>query len=104
MDLDGVQRSLEARLSQLDSRLAKIESHLRDPGSKDWQERATEVENEEVLEHLAVSERREVDEIRGALARIREGRYAVCAGCGGEIPAARLEALPCTSVCIACAG
>lgn len=103
MDLDRVRRSLEARLSQLDVRIGKIESHLRDPGSKDSQERASEAENEEVLEHLDASERSEVEEIRAAIARIDRGRYTTCAGCGGEIAPARLEALPTTRFCIACA-
>ena len=103
MDLEERRRSLEQRLSELVTRVGRMESTLRDPGSKDWQERATELENDEVLERLSEAERREMHEIRAALARIRDGSYAVCARCGGEIAARRLEALPYTSCCVGCA-
>jgi len=103
MDLDAVSRSLEGRLSQLTERVSKIEADLRKPGSDDWQERATEKQNEEVLEHLSATERGEIEDIRAALARIREGNYTRCARCGGEIQPKRLQALPYTTTCIGCA-
>ena len=103
MSLDDVKRSLEERLSVLTSRLSKIEAHLRDPGSKDSQERAIEAENEEVLERLDEAERAELAAIRRALDRIRAGSYGECASCGGEIAPKRLLALPHTTVCVDCA-
>jgi DnaK suppressor protein len=103
MDLDEVKRSLEKRLADLGARVSKIESDLRDPGSKDSEERAAEVENDEVLERLNESERREIEELRAALVRIREGTYSTCSSCGNEIAAKRLQALPCTNVCVSCA-
>ena len=75
MDRDKLRRSLEKRLAELGARLAKIETHLRDPGSKDSEERAIELENEEVLERLDASERDEIAQIRAALRRIDAGRY-----------------------------
>ena len=48
MDLEERQQSLERRLADLVKRVDKIESTLRDPGSKDSQEHATEVENDDV--------------------------------------------------------
>jgi len=103
VDVDNVKRSLEDRLSKLADRVSRIESDLRDPGSKDWQERATESENDEVLERLSDAERREIGELRAALRRIEDGTYSVCASCGAEIAARRLEALPFTSQCVDCA-
>ena len=103
MELDEVKRSLETRLSQLCVRVSKIESDLRAPTSQDWQERASELENDEVLERLNETERREVEEIRAALVRIREGKYMICSRCGDQIAPARMEALPYTSMCISCA-
>jgi len=41
-------------------------------------------------------------EIHSALARIREGTYGNCLGCGNEISLRRLEVVPWTQFCIAC--
>jgi len=103
VDLDQVKRSLMERLATIAERVERIGSHLRDPGSKDWEERAIELENEEVLERLEAAERREVSDIRAALRRIADGSYARCATCGGPIADGRLRALPYTSVCVGCA-
>ncbi len=103
MDLKKLEQSLEGRLSKLTARVSKIESDLRKPGSKDWQDRATEKQNEEVLEHLSAVERAEIEDIRAALIRIGEGSYTLCSKCGGAIMPKRLEALPYTNLCIACA-
>jgi RNA polymerase-binding protein DksA len=43
-----------------------------------------------------------ISEIDGALKRIEEGTYGMCATCGGEIPRERLEASPWASLCIDC--
>ena len=103
MDLERVEQSLEDRLTKLTTRVSKIESDLRKPGSRDWQDRATEKQNEEVLEKLGVVERAEIEDIRAALVRIREGTYNTCTRCGTAITEKRLEALPYTNACITCA-
>ncbi|MGY1805780.1 TraR/DksA family transcriptional regulator [Blastococcus sp. SYSU D00669] len=46
---------------------------------------------------------RTVEEIDAALARIAAGTYGVCTGCGGTIPAERLEFRPHAATCVACA-
>ena len=40
--------------------------------------------------------------IEAAIDRIERGGYGICASCGEEIGLARLNAVPWTSVCIAC--
>jgi DnaK suppressor protein len=40
--------------------------------------------------------------IDAAIARIDNGQFGICTMCEGEISAARLSAVPWTSVCIAC--
>ncbi len=54
---------------------------------------------------VAVSQtlRQELDEVNGALERIRTGSYGICVRCEKEIGEARLDALPQTPVCIQCA-
>ncbi len=48
---------------------------------------------EENAEHL-------LEEIEGALRRIEEGTYGVCAACGRSISEERLEAVPYATLCI----
>ena len=40
--------------------------------------------------------------ISEALEKINAGKYGVCEGCGGEIPAARLEIVPEARYCVQC--
>lgn len=103
VEIDEVRRRLERRLARLDVRSTKIEADLRKPGDRDWQERATEAENDEVLEQLGLADLSEIREIQSALARLENGTYGTCGGCGVPIAEGRLEALPFTTVCIDCA-
>lgn len=100
---DHVKDHLEKKLAGLTSRVTKIESSLRDPTAADSEERATESENDEVLERLDDAGLREMQEIREALRRLESGTYGVCTACGEMIAEGRLNALPYTGVCIDCA-
>lgn len=91
------------RLAELDERLHDIEAELDTHQSKDWEEMATEREDEEVLEGLGVQGQEEIVRIRAALGRIRQGEYGACALCGDEISEARLDVLPDTPFCKECA-
>jgi RNA polymerase-binding transcription factor DksA len=102
-DHHDIRRALEQRLAVLTQRTSRIESHLREVGARDSQELATERQNDPVLEGLGDAELREIDDIRGALARMKEGVYGECASCGEPIAEGRLQALPYTAVCIDCA-
>ncbi|MDH4118729.1 MAG: TraR/DksA family transcriptional regulator [Acidimicrobiia bacterium] len=51
---------------------------------------------------LAETLKAQLDAVDAALARIEEGNYGVCASCGTEIPAARLEARPASILCVDC--
>lgn len=44
----------------------------------------------------------EVREIEAALKRLAAGDYGSCAGCGGDIPFARLLAYPTATRCVSC--
>jgi DnaK suppressor protein len=102
-DVAVVRAGLEHRLEVLLRRVERIAGDLRKPGDRDWQERATELENDDVLEGLDDASRAEVAAIRTALSRIDAGTYGVCARCGREIGASRLAALPSATTCVACA-
>ena len=99
---DAVGRQLHDRLAHLQRRIGAIESDLRSPHDRDWPERANELQNDDVLEGLDEMSLREVLQIRGALKRIEDGRYGVCAACGQPIGAARLAAVPTAVTCLQC--
>ena len=52
---------------------------------------------------LAASLQETLDEVNAALAKMDAGSYGICEGCGQPITQARLEAMPATRFCIACA-
>jgi DnaK suppressor protein len=56
----------------------------------------------EMHSQLAAFESRELQQIERAIHLIRKGRYGSCEACGGQIPIARLKALPYATVCIDC--
>ena len=100
---EDMAKELKTRLSELTGRLAEIDSELRKPLSADSEERATDLENQDALEGIKNSEIQEVLQIQGALRRIAEGSYGICAQCGAEIDPKRLKALPIATRCISCA-
>jgi len=51
---------------------------------------------------LSAQARQAVDEIDHAMAKINNGTYGRCEGCGQPIPKARLKALPHARLCVAC--
>jgi DnaK suppressor protein len=103
VDTDTMKKRLQERLDVLSKRTEKIQSDLRQPGEKDSQERATEAENDEVLEQLGEVEIAEIEQVRSALTRIEEGSYGSCISCGGPIRDGRLQVLPFATQCIGCA-
>ena len=98
-----IKEQLTSRLEALERRAGKIERDLRRPGDKDWQDRTADRENDEVLEGLDAQSREEIAEISRALARIESGEFGRCERCSAEISAQRLEVLPSTRTCLACA-
>ncbi len=51
---------------------------------------------------LEASAREALAQVEAALARIEDGTYGTCKGCGTEIPVERLEAVPSAELCITC--
>ena len=102
-DHKELRSQLEARLSSLERRVAGLESDLRSAHSQDWEERASEISGDEVLEGLEGAALDEIAQIRAALKRINNGEYGVCHNCAKDIGADRLAALPFAVLCIICA-
>lgn len=91
------------RLGDLKDRLASIEVELDSHHNPDWEDLATEREGDEVLESMGVSGTQEIRMIEAALHRIEDGSYGTCVSCGAEISDKRLDLLPYTPFCKACA-
>lgn len=53
---------------------------------------------------LAMSLRKQLEDVDDALERLDEGAYGVCESCGAQITTERLQAMPATRFCINCAG
>lgn len=108
MNTDQLSRyrsKLEAQLAELESATREHETQLDDSRTTDdftGSDRASDLETLEVTAKVATSERRLVEKIHSALARIDLGTYGLCEACGVPIPAARLEAKPSVSLCLRC--
>jgi RNA polymerase-binding transcription factor DksA len=94
---------LEARLSELQARLHRIDNELDAHTSPDWEDIAIEREAEEVLEDLGFAGQLELRQISAALQRIDAGDFGTCTKCGAKIDEERLDLLPQTPFCRHCA-
>lgn len=94
---------MEKRLQTLERRLAEIDQTLREPEGNDPEEQAVDLDDDDVLESLAVAGRNEMYLIRTALGRMEQGHYGRCQSCGRRISDRRLRALPEASTCLRCA-
>lgn len=103
IDVTAQKARLEARLAELDSRVHKLEEDLDAPVTADWDDAAIERENDEVREEMGLEGLKEMKAIKAALARIEDGSYGVCANCGDEISAERLDVVPYAALCRKCA-
>lgn len=94
---------LEARLVELDTKMHEIEDTLDAPAPHDDEDRASEREEDEVLEQLGNSGLKEIQMIKAALKRVEDGVYGECAKCGEDISEARLDLVPYAPLCRNCA-
>lgn len=103
--LERQRERLEAMLAHHERRGEAVARHLRREGGldRDSQERAQELEGDDVLAALAVEGQGQVALIRAALDRLDQDQYGLCAGCGKQIPRARLDAVPYAATCVDCA-
>jgi len=95
--------ALETRLQELKTRITQIDEELDSHNSKDWEELATEREEDEVLEGMGLSAQSEIRIIKAAIARIKNDEYGYCVDCGDVIAEERLDVLPFTPFCRICA-
>ena len=105
-DYEQQRERLLARLAELERRVGRLTSDLRHeehPVEQDFEEQATQRENEDVLGALDEAGRRELASIRLALSRMDAGDYGTCRRCGEAIAPERLRVLPTALECVGCA-
>ena len=101
-DVKHFEKILVARSEELKAMIDEIEDRLDDPKPNDVEDRATEREDDEVLELQANVEYQELRSIDAALERIKNEVYGVCLSCHGTISTERLEAVPHATHCRNC--
>ena len=104
LDIEAIRQDLEKARDQLDELGATPSGDLRsdvDYGDSFADAGAVTAERTERLGLVdaLVGQLREVEK---ALERIEQGTYGICAECGKEIPPARLEARPESTLCVDC--
>ncbi len=102
-EYEAIRHNLIEMLEDLDDRLAKITHDVKEPLDQDFEEQATQAENDEVLDSLGNAARTEIALVKQAIARIDKGQYGLCQLCGKPISKERLKAVPYSSMCIKCA-
>ena len=94
---------LEAQLAELEGRQERIKENLDEPLSRDSDDRAIEMEDDQSLAGQAALITREIASVRRALTRIEQGTYGECVRCGDKVAPKRLEARPEAALCFSCA-
>ena len=100
---DDLRAILMQKKEELDSRLTRITSNVRRGLDTDSEERATQLEDNEVVDALGNEAREEIDKISAALRRMDSGEYGSCIECGEAIGEGRIRAYPYAKECIDCA-
>jgi RNA polymerase-binding transcription factor DksA len=101
--MTSVRERLEAGLHEAEEELQELQKQLDDrpelglgeggAGAYSWE--MALARRERVIARMAA--------LRRALTKVRNGTYGRCEGCGARIDPERLEILPTTSLCAACA-
>lgn len=96
--LDRKRRALkdhiQAELTELENRERKHRTDL--------EEIASDTHDADPLCEIMGMESVQLDQIERAIHQIDSGTYGICEECGGQIPLARLQALPFATQCIEC--
>lgn len=101
-DTQAFKEQLISRKTELDNRLRHIEHDLDQPMSNDIEDRATEREDDEVMETMGNAGLAEIEAIDAALERIKGYTFGICVDCGEPITNERLDIMPTTTKCRKC--
>lgn len=96
--LREARRQVWRTVARTEAELATLEAHQAGGVVED----ASTATTAAVLDRLDVAERRLLDEIAAAQARLATGTFGVCERCATRIPLPRLRAVPTARLCLAC--
>jgi DnaK suppressor protein len=85
-------------LRRLDDEIQELETE----SAQDVADRGVFSMSKESLFERTSQQRRVLRLVEGALRRISDGSFGICASCGDDISARTLEALPWTQYCLRC--
>ena len=107
LDLAAIRRELEARRQSTRERVASLAERPELGAAQGFGKRIGDGTTEAIsrLTDIGVGRSLETGLARTerALAKLDEGTYGICDGCGEPIPAARLRAMPDGVLCVTCA-
>ena len=107
MDLDAVRRELEARRDSTRDRVETLAERPELGAAQGFGKRIGDGTTEAIsrLTDIGVGRSLEtgLERVERALAKLDEGTYGTCDGCGGPIAPKRLEAMPDSTLCVECA-
>ena len=107
LDLDAIRRELEARRERTRERVESLAERPELGAAQGFGKRIGDGTTEAIsrLTDIGVGRSLETTLARTerALAKLDEGTYGLCDACGEPIAPARLEALPDSVLCVACA-
>jgi DnaK suppressor protein len=107
LDLDAIRHELEARRNSTRERVATLAERPELGAAQGFGKRIGDGTTEAIsrLTDIGVGRSLEAGLARTerALAKLDEGTYGTCDGCGEAIPPARLRAMPDSVLCVACA-
>jgi RNA polymerase-binding transcription factor DksA len=102
MHQEKFEKILRSRLEDLNRRLRLVDADLGRRKDSDDEDRAVELENNEVLEGFGRAGEQEMRAINAALERLGKGTFGLCVKCGEPISEARLAAVPFAATCQSC--
>jgi DnaK suppressor protein len=107
LDLDAIRAELEARRADMQERVATLAERPELGAAQGFGKRIGDGTTEAIsrLTDIGVGRSLEasLERTERALAKLDDGTYGICDGCGAEIPPKRLQAMPDSSLCVACA-
>ncbi len=107
MDLEAVRRELEARRNHTRGRVETLAERPELGAAQGFGKRIGDGTTEAIsrLTDIGVGRSLEtgLERIERALAKLDDGTYGTCDGCGAAIPEKRLAAMPESTLCVNCA-
>jgi DnaK suppressor protein len=93
---------LEEQWRQQVSTIVQLSYAALSPASGERDDDGSRAETFQLNTGLLAAARQQLEEIEAALARVDDGSYGLCDGCGEPIMPERLEILPAARYCVAC--